>query len=178
MAEDPPAEGEPAPKKKTAMMMTVVAVGVLTLVGAGGGWVVGGMLAPDLKASADAAKEQAGKEAAPAHAAANNTDEEGLPHISTEENGVVRLEPITSNLAFPTDRWIRLEVALLFKGKADVVLAEDIHQDIMKYLRTVTMQQIEGPRGFLYLKEDLQERADLISEGKVARIMFRTFVIE
>ena len=55
---------------------------------------------------------------------------------------------------------------------------EDVHQDIMAYLRTVSLQQVEGPRGFQYLKDDLQERVDLRSEGRVSKVMFRTLVIE
>jgi flagellar FliL protein len=46
------------------------------------------------------------------------------------------------------------------------------------YMRTVTLQQIEGPRGFQYLKDDLEERADILSEGKVDKILFRTFVVQ
>ena len=50
-------------------------------------------------------------------------------------------------------RWLhvesgqRLEVALMFKGPVEVGLAEDIHQDILAYVRTVSLQQLEGPRG-------------------------------
>ena len=57
-------------------------------------------------------------------------------------------------------------------------IAEAVHQDIMAYLRTVSLQQVEGPRGFQYLKDDLQERVDLRSEGRVSKVMFRTLVIE
>jgi hypothetical protein len=101
-----------------------------------------------------------------------------LAHISTEANNVVQLEPITSNLAYPSENWVRLEVALLFNGPPDVKVSEDIHQDILAYIRTVSLQQIEGPRGFQYLKDDIQERVDLRSQGRVSKVMFRTFVIE
>ena len=73
---------------------------------------------------------------------------------------------------------MRLEVALAFNGAPDLPMAENVHQDIMAYLRNVSLQQIEGPRGFQYLRDDLQERASLRSQGKVARVMLRTFVIE
>ena len=66
----------------------------------------------------------------------------------------------------------------MFKGAPDAVLAEEIHQDIMAYMRTVSLQQVQGPRGFQYLREDLEERVDLRSEGRVTNVMFRTFVIE
>ena len=90
----------------------------------------------------------------------------------------VALEPITTNLAYPSENWIRLEVALMFNGPPDVKIAEDVHQDIMAYLRTVSLQQVEGPRGFQYLRDDIQERVDLRSDGRVTNVMFRTFVIQ
>lgn len=169
------ADTDQAPKKKSAMVMTIAAVAVVTLIAGAGGWFVGGMLAP----APDPAKQQVPVEtASQANEAEGKKKDEGLPHLATEENGVVQLEAITTNLAFPADRWVRLEVAVLFKDKPDEKTAELIHQDILSYLRTVTLQQIEGPRGFQYLKEDLQERADLVSEGRVSRLLFRTFVIE
>jgi len=164
--------GEATPKKKSGAMMTIVGVAVLTLLGAGGGWAVGSMLAPSVKSAEPAEKpaEPAGGE--------KKEGEAGLPHISTEANNVVQLEPITSNLAYPSENWVRLEVALLFAGPPDVKVAEDIHQDILAYIRTVSLQQIEGPRGFQYLRDDIQERVDLRSQGRVSKVMFRTFVVE
>ena len=64
----------------------------------------------------------------------------------------MQLEPIVTNLAYPSENWLRLEVALMFNGPPDAKLAEDIHQDILAYVRTVSLQQIEGPRGFQYLQ--------------------------
>ncbi|WP_454288177.1 flagellar basal body-associated FliL family protein [Rhizobium arsenicireducens] len=163
-------------KGKKATVMLIAAIAILTLVGGGGGWVIGSMLAPKITAVEDANKAAAAERAAGTQGAGKA--EEGLARISTEANGIVQLEPITTNLAYPTENWIRLEVALLFNGAPDVKIAEDIHQDILAYLRTVSLQQIEGPRGFQYLKDDIQERVDLRSEGRVSKVMFRTFVIE
>lgn len=165
-------------EKKPSIVITIAIIAVLTLLAGGGGWVVGNMLAPPpaekpaeevAKAEPAAGGGEGGKEAAAG---------EEVPRISTPANGVVLLDPITSNLAYPSDNRVRLEVALMFKGVADVKLAEEIHQDIMAYMRTVTLQQVQGPRGFQYLREDLQERVDLRSEGRVTNVMFRTFVIE
>ena len=165
-------EGDQKEKKKLSpTVIMAVALVVLTVVGGGGGWLVGGMIAPKVEAAKAAAAPKEGGE----HGA---KPEEGLAHISTEANGVVQLEPITTNLAYPSENWVRLEVALLFNGPPEVKVAEDIHQDILAYLRTVSLQQIEGPRGFQYLRDDIQERVDLRSEGRVSKVMFRTFVIE
>ncbi|EPE99718.1 flagellar basal body-associated FliL family protein [Rhizobium grahamii] len=172
MAETEAAEGQP--KKKSAAIMTIAGLAILTLLGAGGGWVVGAMVAPNIKGAEQAEQAKVAKD----EAAQKKEGEAGLPHISTEANNVVQLEPITSNLAYPSENWVRLEVALLFSGPPDVKLAEDIHQDILAYVRTVSLQQIEGPRGFEYLKDDIQERVDLRAQGRVSKVMFRTFVVE
>ncbi len=155
--------------KKSGMMTTIAAVVVVTLIAGAGGWFLGSFLSPIVNAP---------KKEPPPAAEAGKKPDDGPPLLSAEETGVVQLDPILTNLAYPSDAWVRLEVALMFKDKPDPKLAETIHQDIMVYLRTVTLQQIEGPRGFQYLKEDLQDRASLISEGKLSKILFRTFVIE
>ena len=165
-------QAEAPAKKKSGLVVTIAAVAVVSIVGGAGGWFVGKMLAPQVE------PPKVEKSAEEAASAEGEKKEEGLPRAATEANGVLQLEPITTNLAFPTDRWVRLEVAILFKDKPDPKLAETIHQDIAVYLRTVSLQQIEGPRGFQYLKEDLEERADMISEGKVSRLLFRTFLIQ
>ncbi len=53
-----------------------------------------------------------------------------------------------------------------------------VQNDITAYLKTVSLQQIEGPRGFEYLKDDIKERVDLRSEGKISDVIVRTFVIQ
>jgi len=170
MDETTPEDGQA--KKKGGMVMTIVGVAVVTLVGAGGGWVLGGMIAPPPPEPAAAAAAPAGGHGEGAG------KEEGIPPIPAEANGIVLLDPITTNLAYPSDNWVRLEVALMFRGPTDVPMAQEIHQDILAYLRTVSLQQIEGPRGFQYLRDDLQERVDLRAKGRVSKVMFRTFVIE
>ena len=169
-------------EKKPSIVVTIAIVAVLTLLAGGGGWVVGNMLAPPPadKPAEEAAKAEpaAGGHEAGGHGEGKAGAGEDVPHISTAANGIVLLDPITSNLAYPSENRVRLEVALMFKGAADVKLAEEIHQDIMAYMRTVTLQQVQGPRGFQYLRDDLQERVDLRSEGRVTNVMFRTFVIE
>jgi flagellar protein FliL len=168
-----------APQKKSSIVVLAAAIGVLTLVGGGGGWVVGKMLAPSLQppaapAAAPAAAAPAA-EAAPAPAAegGHGGGGEGAPAVTH----VVDLKPILTNLAYPSDNWVRLEVSLVFKQAVDDQLAESVHQDILAYLRTVSLQQIQGPRGFQYLRDDLKERIDMRTQGKVSDLLFRTFVI-
>lgn len=168
---DTESEGESA-KKSGSVVVTIAAVAGLSLAAIGGGWYLGSILAPQKKAleQAQAARLD--------HNQSKDDEAANKELISTEANGVVLLQPLTTNLAYPSDTWIRLEVALLFRDQPDVKTAEAIHQDLMAYLRTVSLQQVEGARGFQHLREDLQERAVLRSKGRVESLMFRTFVIE
>lgn len=164
-------DSEGAPKK-SGLIITLAVVAVLSVAAAGGGWLLGGMLAPQKAAEEKAATMHIEHDKRKQEQAAKKEE------ISTEENGVVLLQPLTTNLAYPSDTWIRLEVSLLFRDKPDVATAEDIHQDLMAYLKTVSLQEISGPRGFENLRDDLQDRARLRSHGRVEKLMLRTFVIE
>ena len=184
---------ETAKKKKSGRIMMIGAIAVVSLLGAGGGWLLGGFLAPApltteearvLEEAKATIKAREAAEAAPEaaaggeHGGAKKEDEGSLPKASTEANGVLQLDPITTNLSYPAEKWIRIELALLFKGPPDAPMAHAIQEDIAAYLHTVSLQQIEGPRGFQYLKDDIQERVDLRSEGRVTNVIFRTFVVQ
>ena len=155
-------------KKKSGLVVTIAIVLVLSLIAAGGGWMVGGLIAPQVDQP-----EMAGGETAHGKDEKKEDKAEDKPR-----DNVVALEPITTNLSYPSDNWIRVEVSLVFTNEPDDAIADQINQDILAYLRTVSLQQIEGPRGFQYLREDLRERVKLRSEGRVNDLLLRTFVIE
>jgi flagellar FliL protein len=187
--EAPPAEeGEEGKKKGGGLVVTIVIVLVLTIVAGGGGWYLGNMLSGRFitqekkdeiaKKASEAAAVAAAEGGGHGGGEAKKPGEDSVPHLANEENNVVALEPITSNLAYPSESWVRLEVALLFGDKPDEKTAEEVHQDIMAYIRTVSLQQIQSARGFEYLRQDIKERATLRTEGRVKDVMFRTFVVQ
>lgn len=92
--------------------------------------------------------------------------------------GIVHIDPITTNLGTPADMWIRLELSLVFTGEPDVAMAELIHQDLLAYLRTIKVHQIQGASGFQHLKADLSERAQIRSDGVVREVLVRTMLVE
>ena len=91
------------------------------------------------------------------------------------------IEPIVTNLASPTDTWIRLETAMVFKNGAldnpDVTAAE-IRQDLLAYARTVSLAQLEGPSALQHLRDDLNERAQLRTNGQVNELVIQTLVVQ
>lgn len=181
-------EGEEKKKKGGGLVVTIVIVLVLTVLAGAGGWFLGKTLSgsfitqekkDEMAKKASEAAQLAAAEGGGGHAGGpKKPGEDSVPHLATEENGVVMLEPITTNLAYPSQSWVRLEVALLFAGKPDEKTAEEVHQDIVAYMRTVSLQQMQSARGFEYLRDDIKERATLRTEGRVKDVMFRTFVVQ
>jgi flagellar FliL protein len=95
--------------------------------------------------------------------------------------GVVDLPPVVTNLGAPQDTWVRLEASILYDAKAlpnPEAIAGEIAGDELAYLRTVTLKQIEGPIGLENIRQDLNERASIRSEGKVTELIIRTLVVQ
>lgn len=156
---------EDTPQPKAPSLVVQIAV-LLALTGAavGAGWLSGQHLNTSQGAPASA------------QPAAEEDDKE--EHAPAEHGSILPLPAITTNLAGPGDTWVRLELALVFDGSTDSSLAEFVHQDVMAYMRTVKVKQVEGPSGFQHLKSDLEERARIRTGGKVKGILFRTLLFE
>ena len=71
-----------------------------------------------------------------------------------------------------------MEMSLVFEGKPDIRIAQIVQQDILAYLRTVKVYQVEGASGFQHLKSDLEERASIRSGGRVKQLLVRTLLFE
>jgi flagellar protein FliL len=91
------------------------------------------------------------------------------------------LPPIVTNLGAPQDTWVRLEGSIIFDPRTlphpDAV-AGRIGDDILAYLRTVSLRQLEGPIGLENIRQDLNERAAIRSDGKVRGFVIRTLVVQ
>lgn len=94
---------------------------------------------------------------------------------------VRELSPIITNLARPSNTWVRLQAAIIFdnygmqKPDAD---AAAIAADILAFLRTLSLDQIGGGSGLAHLREDLNERATIRSEGRVREVVIQTLVVQ
>jgi flagellar FliL protein len=81
----------------------------------------------------------------------------------------------------PQDTWIRLEASLLFDEKAvphPEALGAQISDDILAFLRTATLTQIQGISGLQNLRQDLNERVAIRSNGAVKELVIRTLVLQ
>ncbi len=94
---------------------------------------------------------------------------------------IADLPPIVTNLGAPQDTWVRLEGSIIFDPKTlphPEAVAAQIDDDILAYLRTVSLHQLEGPIGLENIRQDLNERAATRSGGKVRAFVIRTLVVQ
>jgi flagellar FliL protein len=104
--------------------------------------------------------------------------------VASDYTGPTHLEslpPIVTNLAAPAETWIRLESSIVFAEEAvsgDEVLAGEITEDILAYLRTLTLAQVDGPSGMQFLREDLGERVRTRSGGRVSELVIRGLILQ
>lgn len=91
------------------------------------------------------------------------------------------LKPVVVNLSSPANTWVRIEGSIIFKNGAlqnPQVAASQIREDILTYVRTLTLTQLEGPSALQNLREDLNERAKLRVEGKLSELVIETLVVQ
>jgi flagellar protein FliL len=99
----------------------------------------------------------------------------------TQPSAIVDLPPIVTNLGAPQDTWIRLEGSIIFDPRTlphPEAVAGRIGDDILAYLRTVSLRRLEGPIGLENIRQDLNERAAIRSDGKVRGFVIRTLVVQ
>jgi flagellar FliL protein len=92
-----------------------------------------------------------------------------------------KLPPVVTNLAKPDSSWARVEASMVTDSMNDEeagILAAHISEDIVAYLRSASVAQFEGARGLQYLRDDLTERANIRSSGKVRELIVETLVIQ
>jgi flagellar FliL protein len=95
--------------------------------------------------------------------------------------GIKKLAPVVTNLAGSNDDWVRIEASIVYKlgdGENPDVMAGEIRQDVLSYLRTLSLAQIQGPSGLLHLREDLNERVKLRSKGVVQELVLETLIVQ
>lgn len=189
---------------KRGLMMMAIAMLLLTVIGAGIGFAVGLVLQSPEEAGSDravASKDTGNSETHPAagkpesiavhddtggedKAAGEETPDEpedAEAELPLKDLKVVPFPPILTTLAEPKGKWIRLEGALLAlpsTEKAPELLAEETGEQILAYLRTLRLSQIETPSGFLGLRDDLNETVKVMSDGQVRGVLIHGLVVE
>lgn len=166
MADDGRMEASPPPPRQLSILQFLLIVAVLTLAAAAVGFFSGRQL---LASATGGARNE------PAQHAGYLGERQRM-----ESTKLRPLAPIVTNLAEGASVWIRIEASLVFDEvppDADA-LAARIQEDVVGYLRTVSLKQIEGATGFQYLSEDLNERARARSDGLVRELIIQGLIVE
>jgi flagellar FliL protein len=148
-------------------MRWIAALAVLGIVAAAIGALLGLQVVETTQLAAGAQKKIAG--------------ERPVPVQYSGSARLLKLAPVITNLAKPSSSWARVEASLIFnevRQDETGVIAAQIGQDIVAYMRTMSLPQLEGARGLQYLREDLNERANLRSSGKVKELIIETLVVQ
>lgn len=173
-----------------AMIFVVIAL-LLTLVGAGTGFTVGALLqsAPAVETNAALpATATPANETEPNHSGEKKAHD---PEIAAEEDSVEAIDPhslkaipfppVLTTLAEPKGGWIRLEGSILVLADTEEspeLLAEKAGEQILTYLRSVRLKQIEGTAGVLGLRDDLNETVKALSNGQVQGVLIHGLAVE
>lgn len=160
MADDAP--------KKGSKLGALVPILVLTLAAGGGGALIGKQIVSATRAGADKPAADGAKTAAAIVAPAGS------------ERQMKELAPVVTNLAAPEGSWIRLQTAIVY-DKTDApameLVGRKVSEDILTFVRTLTLEQIQGASGLEALRDDLNERAQLRSDGKVRELLIEMLVV-
>lgn len=167
-------------KKGPSIVVQIAVFLVMTAAAVGIGWLSGSYLNSSMPHEE---KSEPAEASAPSggHGEAKHGGEEkgGEKKLGAGNPLVLDLGTITTNLAAPSDTWLRLELSVVLdQPSQDTMLAETIHQDLLAFMRTVKLHQIEGASGFQHLKADLLERASIRSDGHVQAVLIRTLLFE
>jgi flagellar FliL protein len=171
-------------------MITMVVVLLLTLVGAGVGFAVGTLLGEsETAASSGSAPVQSSENASAAQDDRQSEtvsdqavpDEEMTEDYASDDVKITPFPPVLTTLADPKGKWIRLEGSILIRStseKQPELLAEKAGEQILTYLRSVRLSQLESPSGILGLRDDLDETVRTLSEGEVRGVLIHGLVVE
>ena len=148
------------PAGKANLIVTVAALTVLAVVGGG---VVGKLIIAKLQV-------------------AKPVTEPVKPFVPYAGDTVVRELPASvTNLADPPDVRLRIQVAIVFDKKGienPNLMAAQISDDLVAFVKTLTIRQLQGASGLQNLREDLNERAAVRSQGKVREVIIETLVVQ
>lgn len=93
----------------------------------------------------------------------------------------VPLEPIIVNIGGNAGRWLRIKRYAVFSQQVKdgrEALVSQMSEDIMGYLRSISVTQLETATGLEFLKDDLREIVHIRTKGRADRFVLRTLVVE
>lgn len=162
--------------KKPGAGGMIIAIVLVAIIGGGAGAAFSLFVSPAAQPPTAKASDSGHEAAAPD------------PHAKPKEEkkvesseAVVDLAPIHVSLGTADRHKLRFDASLVLKagGGADAtVLSKRIASDILVYLRTLSIDQIDSAAGLEFVREDVLEIAQLRSKGEVTDVLLRSLMLE
>lgn len=160
------AGGAKPAKKGSVLLGWVLPILVLTIAAAGGGGLIGMQIVSAVRVTA--------LRDAQAPATSPGSVKIGI-------SAVKELAPIVTNLAAPEGAVVRLQTAIVY-DKSDAqqidIVAAKIGDDVLAFVKTLTVAELQGASGLQHLREDLNDRAAVRSDGRVHELMIEMLVVQ
>jgi flagellar FliL protein len=146
----------------------VVTLALMTLIGVGLGAGFGFFLV---------APQQAAKDVPPAEVSAAAVEQRfRFPADAIE----VVLAPIIATIGHDSRHRMRIECSVVMTKEAAsaAILKTELAEDIIAFLRGVSIEDVSGAHGFQNLREDLDEVARIRGHGAILGLLISGFVVE
>lgn len=169
-------EPEEKPKKKASPIIVAGVVAVMSVVAVGAGYGIAAVVKQAQmpgKASTVAEAQTTGDDDDEA------TNDVGSAH--RDANSVAVLDPIIVTLPDNDNTWLRLEMAIVLDASSntpDEYEKAQMANDVSGFLRTMQLDKVFYPSGYLHLKEDLLDRVRLSAGEGVRDVMILSLVAE
>ena len=108
-------------------------------------------------------------------------EKDGEKKKAIGEQRAIAIPPVIASIGQTKQAWIRMELKALSREieiKDESVLMLKISQDILSYIRTLKVRDIQSANGFYLLRSNLGEIARIRSKGAVTGIAIQGFIIE
>ncbi|MBG1233191.1 flagellar basal body-associated FliL family protein [Aestuariivirga litoralis] len=195
-------------EKKGGLMQLVVPLLVVGLAGVGTGFGVSKFMAKpkvepaatDASATADAGGHKTESKEKPAgekkaegdhksdksesdavHSAGLLVDQQKAMVVDMKDTTFAPMAPVIANLTSPPNSWIRIEGAIAVKRGGHDKPEEIVNlvaPKILDYLKTLSIEQVQGADNLAFLNMDLNEIVRESSEGQARAILVTGFVVE
>ena len=163
-----------------SLKSVLIEIVLVSVIAGGAGALLSMLTMPSPSAPSAPTPSASAEKSGAAEGKAGGEGKGGTPNCPTALS-LIDLPPIVTNLGAPSDVWIRLEAAIVFDCKSSPhpeVMAAEIATDELAYLRTISVNQLEGPIGLQNIRQDLTDRAVVRSGGKVTEMILKTLVLQ
>jgi len=104
------------------------------------------------------------------------------PAAGTATNSIItRVTPVIANLKLPEGMWVRLDTVIVssqLDAQEATILTSQFGQDTLQYLQTLSLNDLEGSQALANLRQDLLERVQSRSNGRVKELIITSLVVQ